>query len=87
MTNFLRSNCNPSCDTPRCFDTRAEFIVWFRHGVRSREPSVICDDCTADYKAQMQAQRRCEATRWQALVFTPFSTVPRGALGEEKADG
>ncbi len=78
---------SPSCVAPWCFDSHQQFTEWFRLAVRSREPAVVCEDCTPEYKAQMKQANRCDSDKWQVLEFTPHSTSPRLKKLEVKVNG
>lgn len=44
---------------PSCFDSRKQYQSWCYFNKVSRCNAKICDDCTPEYKIEMQLQERC----------------------------
>lgn len=56
-----------SCDVPKCFASRSQFLEWRRLASVVIELSTICADCTPEYASQMGA--RCDKSHRNEIVF------------------
>ena len=46
-------------DFPDCFASAQQFREWRLMAIRAKEAVSICDDCSAQYAAQMRSEGRC----------------------------
>ncbi len=56
---------------PACFNNQNEFDQWIYFRKVSTEKVTICDDCTAEYKTEMQLQERCHPPVTRSIATPP----------------
>ena len=44
---------------PLCFESKTQYASWKEARDYAHEVASVCDDCDADYSAEMQRQKRC----------------------------